>query len=478
MALGRRSGEEQGEFWVATHQLPVSPGHVFYEKLNGLLAEAGFDEWVEALCEPYYARVGRPGIPPGVYFRMLLVGYFEGIGAQRGIAWRCSDSLSLRKFLGIAPTEESPDHSSLTIIRQRLPHEVHNAVFVWVLELARVKNLLDGKTVAVDSTTLEANAAMKSIVRRDTGENWQEYVTGLMRDAGTIGSDETPTIEQLKRFDKSRKDKKVSNDDWESPSDPESRIARMKDGTTHLAYKAEHAVDLKTEMIVAAEIYYGDEADSHTLEDTIQLAQTHLDGAGSAVQVQDVVADKGYHSAATLTTLAECTPYRTYIPEPKLPKAKRHSWTDKPAEQRAAVYANRRRSRSVRGKRLQRHRSEQVERTFAHVCETGGARRTWLRGADAVQKRYLMAAAAHNLGRLMRELFGMGTPRGQQKAAEWVPAFLCTVQVAWIAVLRVLGFLTRTITTFWNLPIDERPTRHAIGAWRRTDRCGSSSTAC
>jgi len=190
------------------------------------------------------------------------------------------------------------------------------------------------------------------------------------------------------------------------------------------------------------------------------------------------VADKGYHSAATLTTLAECTPYRTYIPEPKLPQAKRHSWTDKPAEQRAAVYANRRRSRSVRGKRLQRQRSEQVERTFAHVCETGGARRTWLRGADAVQKRYLMAAAAHNLGRLMRELFGMGTPRGQRKAAEWLPAFLCTVQLAWLAVLRVLGFLTRTITTFWNLPIDERPTRHAIAAWRRTDRSGGSSTAC
>jgi len=478
MALGRRSGEQQGEFWVATQQLPVSPGHVFYEKLNGLLAEAKFDEWVEALCEPYYARVGRPGIPPGVYFRMLLVGYFEGIGAQRGIAWRCSDSLSLRKFLGLSPTEESPEHSSLTVIRQRLPHEVHNAVFVWVLDLAREQNLLDGKTVAVDSTTLEANAAMKSIVRRDSGENWQEYVTGLMREAGTVGPDETPTIEQLKRFDKSRTGKKVSNDDWESPSDPESRIARMKDGTTRLAYKAEHAVDLQTEMILAAEIYYGNEADMHTLEDTVQTAQINLRAAGSAVQLQEAVADKGYHSAQTLTTLAEHTPYRTYIPEPKLPKAKKHTWTDKPAGQREAVYANRRRARGVRGKRLQRQRSEQVERTFAHVCETGGARRTWLRGADAVQKRYLLAAAAHNLGRLMRELFGMGTPRGLQKAAQSVPAFLRTVQLAWFTILSVLKFLSRQITRIWSLPIDERPARSTPAAWQRVDRNCTFSTGC
>src|SRR5260221_8513435 len=214
MALGRRGGEQQGEFWAATHQLPVSPGHVFYEKLNGLLAEAGFDEWVETLCEPYYAKRGRPGIPPGVYFRMLLVGYFEGIGSQRGIAWRCSDSLSLRKFLGMAATEDSPVHASLSVIRERLPLEIHKAVFVWVLKLAREKKLLDGKTLGVDSTTLEANAAMRSIVRRDTEEDWQEYVTGLMRAEGVIGEDEKPTIDEIKKFDKDRPNKKVSNDDW------------------------------------------------------------------------------------------------------------------------------------------------------------------------------------------------------------------------------------------------------------------------
>ncbi len=297
MALGRRNEERQEEFWVATQHLPTSPGHIFYEKLNGLLAEGGFDEWIENLCEPFYAKRGRPSIPPGVYFRMLLVGYFEGIGSQRGIAWRCSDSLSLRKFLGIPMSDDSPEHSSLSVIRERLSEEVHSAVFLWVLELTHKKGLLDGKTVGVDSTTLEANAAMKSIVRRDSGDDWKDYVTGLMRDAGKIGPDETPTIAEIKRFDKSRKGKKVSNDDWESPTDPDSRITKMKDGTTHLAYKAEHTVDLKSELILAAEIYHADKADTHTIEDSVQTAQGNLMEVGGDIWIKDAVGDKGYHSA-------------------------------------------------------------------------------------------------------------------------------------------------------------------------------------
>lgn len=249
MAMGRRKNERQTEMWIATGDLPQSRGHVFYQKLNELLAENGFDAWVEDLCRPHYADKGRPGIPPGVYFRMLLVGYFEGLGSQRGIAWRCADSLSLRTFLGLAPTEEAPDHSSLTIIRERLPLEVHAAVFQRVLTVAGEKKLLEGQTLGVDSTTLEANAAMKSIVRKDTGENWQEYLTKLMREAGLIGPDDTPNIEQMKRFDKSRKGKKVSNEDWKSPVDPDSRITKMKDGPPHLDYKAEHVVDLESDII-------------------------------------------------------------------------------------------------------------------------------------------------------------------------------------------------------------------------------------
>ena len=226
MALGKRKHEQQ-EAWVATTDLPKSPGHPFYRKLNQLLAEAGFDAWLEALCRPYYAdQQGRPSIPPGTYFRMILIGYFEGIATQRGIAWRCCDSRSLAEFLGCGPTEETPDHSSLTRIHERLPQEVHEAMFVFVLELAAEKKLLAGKTVAVDSTMLEANAAMKSIVRKDTGEDWKEYLRRLAEEAGI----ENPTDEDLRRFDKKRKDKKVSNDDWQSPSDPDSRIAKMKDG--------------------------------------------------------------------------------------------------------------------------------------------------------------------------------------------------------------------------------------------------------
>jgi transposase len=437
MAMGRRNVEQQGELWLLASRAPRSPGHVFYQKLNEVLAEAGFDQWVENLCRPHYADTGRPGIPPGVYFRMLLVGYFEGISSQRGIAWRCADSLSLRKFLGMASNEESPDHSSLSVIRERFPQEVHTAVFQWVLTLAREKKMLNGKTLGVDSTTLEANAAMKSIVRKDTGDDWQQYLTTLMREAGAIGPDDKPTVEELVRFDKSRKNKTVSNEEWESPVDLDSRIAKMKDGTTHLAYKAEHAVDLDSEMIVAAEIYHADQSDTRTLEDTVNAAQTHLRESGSEVEVQEAVADKGYHSNDLLETFAEETPYRTYIPEPKLPAGRKHRWTDKPETQREAACANRRRSRGERGRGLQRQRSERVERSFAHVCETGGARRTWLRGIAKVRKRYLIAAVAHNLGRLMRALFGIGTPRGLQGAGGALSDDSRFGQIAYFAIWRV-----------------------------------------
>jgi transposase len=290
-------------------QLPRSPGHVFYQKLNRLLAEAGFDPWIEKLCEPHYADGrGRPGIPPGTYFRMLLVGYFEGLSSQRGIAWRCSDSLSLRDFLGIPLGEDSPDHSSLSVIRNRLPLEVHAAVFQWILGLASTKKLLKGKSVGVDSTTLEADAAMKSIVRKDTGEDWKEYLKRLMKEEGIIGEDDTPSDDELRRFDKQRKDKKVSNEEWVSPTDPDARIAKMKDGTTDLAYKAEHVVDLESNLILGAEIYHANEADTQTLEDSVQQAQTNLREAGSQAQIEDVVADKGYHAKETITELSEHTP--------------------------------------------------------------------------------------------------------------------------------------------------------------------------
>jgi transposase len=448
MSMGKREAEQQQDLFVTHDKLPRSPGHVFYRQLNRLLAEGGFDRWVEALCEPHYAKgKGRPSVPPGVYFRMLLVGYFEGINSQRGIAWRCSDSLSLREFLGIPLGEDSPDHSSLSYIRNRLPLEVHEAMFVWVLALLQRKKLLKGKTVGVDSTTLEADAAMKSIVRKDTGEDWKEYLTRLMKEEGLVGEDDDPpSDEDLRKFDKSRKNKQVSNDQWESPTDHDARIAKMKDGTTHLAYKAEHVLDLDTEAILAAEIYHADQADTQTLEDSLHQAQLNQQEAGSDQQIQAAVADKGYHANETLADLHEHTSYRSYIPEPELKHQR--VWTDKPAEQKAAVYANRRRTRGARGKRLQRLRSERLERSFAHVCETGGARRTWLTGIENVRKRYLISAAAHNLGLLMRSLFQRGTPRGLQEFAMDLTGVVSSLRLAWLAVAKRWQLrLPR-----WNLP--------------------------
>ena len=256
MGMGRRQQNRQQEFWIGTDALVSVPKHIFYEKLNGLLDEVGFDEFVEQLCEPFYSKYGRDSIPPGRYFRMLLVGYFEEIDSQRGIAWRRSDSLSLRNFLFLGAAEESSDHSSLTKIRQRLPLFVHEQVFAFVLEIARQKQLLVGRQVGVDATTLEANAAMKSIVRRDSGEDWKEYLKRLAEEAGV----EINNDEDLRRFDKQRTKKgkkKVSNDEWESPSDLESRIIKMKDGRTHLGYKAEQVVDLESEYVLAASVYEG-----------------------------------------------------------------------------------------------------------------------------------------------------------------------------------------------------------------------------
>ena len=267
---------------------------------------------------------------------------------------------------------------------------------------------LKGKTVGVDSTTLEANAAMRAIVRKDTGEDYKAYLRRLAKDAGM----ENPTDEELIRFDRKRKDKTTSNTDWESATDGSSRIAKMKDGRTHLAYKAEHAVDLDTGLVLAAGIHSADTGDTATLVDSVLRTQVNLERADVGIEVEEVVADKGYHKAEVLAECAELG-WRTYIPEPE---RKTRKWTDKPDAWRVATAANRRRVKGERSKRLQTKRSEVVERSFAHVCETGGGRRTWLRGRENVSKRYLIVVAAHNLGVVLRSLFGVGKPRVLQGA--------------------------------------------------------------
>jgi transposase len=402
MALGTRK-TKQDELFIPTAQLITGPGHPFYAKLNEVLAQAGFDEFAEKLCAPYYKEGGRPGIPPGIYFRMLFIGYFEGLDSQRGIAWRCADSLALRTFLGLALTEATPVHASMTIIRQRLPEAVFDKVFVFVLGLLEQKGLLHGKAVAIDATTLEANAAMKSIVRKDSGEDWKQYLQGLAKAEGLVN----PTEEDLRRLDRGRKDKKVSNEQWESPTDPDSRIAKMKDGRTHLAYKAEHAVDVVSEAIVATTVTYADKSDPQSAPATLSLAVANLVLAGSEAEIEEGVLDKGYHDNGLLVDLAE-RGIRSYIPERR---QKTRRWTDKPAEYEAAFRANRRRVRGNKGRQLNRWRSERCERTFAHTCETGGGRRSWVRGQTNVSKVHTLRCAAYNVGLLMRKAWGMGKPR-------------------------------------------------------------------
>jgi transposase len=425
MALGRRGGERQEELWIPTAAVARGPGHPFYDKLNELLAEAGFDRWVEERCRGFYAEQGRPGIPPGVYFRMLLIGYFEGLESQRGIAWRCADSNSLKSFLGFGLTESTPDHSSLTNIRQRLPLEVHEEVFAFVLGIAQLKKLLRGQAVGVDATLLEANAALKSIVRKDTGEDYKQYLRRLAKEAGI----EDPSDDDLKKFDKRRKGKKLSNNDWESPTEPDGRIAKMKDGTTHVAHKAEHAVDLESELLLAATVQAGDAGDPESLPQTLVAAQVNLMRAGSDAELQDLATDSGYHSNATR---AQCTAWgiRTYISEKDESQAR--VWTDKPAGQERAFRNNRRRIHGRRGRRLQRLRRMLCERSFTHTCETGAGRRSWLRGLVNVSKRYVIHAAAYNLGVILRKLFGVGTPRSlQSRAAAACAALLAIAWALW-----------------------------------------------
>jgi transposase len=414
MAMGKRKTERQRELWVATADLPEAPGHPFYRKLNQLLGEHGFDPFVEGLCRKFYHdELGRPSVPPGVYFRMLLIGYFEGIDSERGIAWRCDDSRTLRDFLGYPMTRETPDHSSLSKIRQRMDMETHEEVFTWVLKRLAEKGLLKGKTLGVDATTLEANAAMRSIIRNDTGEGYNEFLTKLAQASGIA----TPTREDLAKIDKKRKNK-ASNDDWHNPNDPDAKIAKMKDGRTHLAHKAEHAVDLETGAIVAVTLQPADRGDTTSLWTTVAESSENLrdvtDDPKTAECIQgkiiaEVVTDKGYHSNDTCRDLAEVD-IRGYVSEPD---QGRRNWEGK-VQEREAVYANRRRIRGERGKRLLRKRGELVERPFAHCYETGGMRRTHLRGHPNILKRLLIHVAGFNLALVMRSLFGIGKPRRLQ----------------------------------------------------------------
>jgi transposase len=434
MALGRQ-GERQTELMVGWAELPRSPGHVFYDRLQTVLLEAGFDGFAEAQCAPYYARKrGRPSLPPGRYFRLHLIGYFEGIDSERGLEWRCADSLSLRAFLRLGTTEPVPDHSWLSKTRSRLPLEVHEAVFSWVLQRLAEHGLLRGERIGIDASTMEANAALRAIVRRDTGESYRAMLERLAIASGIA----TPTAEDLIRLDRRRKGKRLSNRDWTSPSDPEARIAKLKDGRTHLAYKPEHAVDLDTGAIVAAEIHLADQGDTTTLPATLETAEANLaavDAAPTPEAPAELVADKGYHSRDGLKEL-EDSAWKSRIAEKKVAGVHRWHGDD---EARRAVYNNRARLRSGVAKEAFKLRAERCERSFALLLDRGGMRRAWLRGRENLHKRYLVHVAGYNLGLLMRLLVGAGTPRAFVAQASAYLLLLATADGAVVVVLMVVG---------------------------------------
>jgi transposase len=402
---------------VTWAELPRSPGHVFYDRLQSVLIAAAFDSFVEGLCAPLYAaRRGRPSLPPGRYFRMLLVGYFEGIDSERGLEWRCADSLSLREFLRLSERELVPDHSWLSRTRSRLPLELHDQVFSWVLQRLAEHGLIKGERIGVDTSTMEANAALRAIVRRDSGEGYREMLTRMAAESGI----ETPTADDLIRLDRARKGKKLSNADWESQTDPDARIAKLKDGRTRLAYKPEHAVDLDTGAVIAAEMHVADQGDTATLPDTLAAAAEHLaaiDATPTPEAPAELVADKGYHSRDGLKALDD-GPWKTRIAERRTNGILRwHGDNDA----RRAVYNNRARLLSEVARQAFRLRAELVERSFALILDRGGMRRAWLRGRENLHKRYLIHVAGYNLGLIMRLLTGAGTPREfQARRRAWI----------------------------------------------------------
>lgn len=403
----RRKRERQQDLWIATRDVVETPANAFYDRLNQLLDGHKFDVKVERICQKFYEKspYGRPSIAPGVYFRSLLIGYFEGLDSERGIAWRTADSLSLRKFLGYALDEATPDHSTISRTRRLYWLETHKAVFRWVLKILNEEGLVSGRTVSIDATTLEANAALKSIVRRENGQSYNDYLKELAKAAGI----ENPTREQLARLDRKRK-KKGSNQEWMSPSDPDARITKMKDGRTHLAHKAEHAVDLTSGALLALTLQPANEGDTTTIQKTLGEAQAvarEINQQG----IEEVVADKGYHSGAVLKDV-HAQEIRTYIPEPE--RGRRKWQGEGKAEEKKRTYENRRRVRGERNKRLQKLRSELTERSFAHLYESGGMRRVHLHGRQNILKRLLVHGAAFNLSLILRKAIGAGKPRRLQ----------------------------------------------------------------
>ncbi|MGH7472084.1 MAG: transposase [Longimicrobiales bacterium] len=422
-----KRAEPQRSLWIATGDLPRTPVNSFYERVDRALVKVGFGDAVRALCAPYYeqdAQVGgRPGIDPEVYVKMQLIGFFENLASERAIAARCADSFSIRAFLHYTLTERTPDHSTLTVIRQRLPATVFEEIFGLVLAALKKNKLLRGKRLAIDASVLEANASLRSLEHRLTGEAYAAYVQKLAEAAGVDGQDRAAVA----RFDRKRPGRKTSNKEWHNPHDPDARIGPTKRGNTRMIYKPEHVVDLDTGAIVAVDVRPGDEHDTADLKQRVLAAEeqmnTALGDSPGLPRVESVAADKGYYKVEELTRLQELG-IRTVISDP-LDNRRLDRLAEKP---RAAVRAARRTVRSRSGKALLARRGELLERSFQHVLDAGGARRTTLRGRENIRKRYLLQAMAANLSLLLRTLTGIGTPKQALAAAEQLQRLITCLQ--------------------------------------------------
>lgn len=448
MAMGRKDRDRQDVIWIAADEIVRGEGHVFYEALNNLFKRYDFDVFVEAEVEKsrvFSNGVGRPSVAPGIYFRMSLVGYFEGLSSERGVAWRCADSMALRDFLGYEMTRETPDHSTLSRWRRKLPLAVHHAVFEWVVRMSRQEGILKGRKVAIDSTTLEANAAMKTIVRKADGATYRQYLKKLAKAEGI----DDPTQQDLQRMDRKRSGKKVSNRTWKSKTDGDARIARLKAGNTHMAYKAENAIDIESRITVAAEIHTADRGDTLTIHKTLLAADETTMRAGVEGGIETVILDRGYHSDAVLGDL-HSQGISGYVAEPKRgtrnwQRQRRRDGDEVVDERQQRYYANRRRARSETGKQLQKKRAEFPERAFAHLKKTGGMARVFVRGRWEVGKKLQSHVSAANLGVILRALIGIGTPRSLQgRSKAFLDALFRVVSVLAGVILVITGLLNRS----------------------------------
>ena len=434
--------EKQGEFWIETRRLPKLSAGGFYQRVNEILGAIGFAEEVHRLCRPAYSQRtdGRPGIDPVVYFKMLMVGFFENLSSERAIASRCEDSLAVRAFLGYGLTEVTPEHSFFSVIRGRLCSEIYQAVFELILKALKECGLLKGRNVGIDSSVIEANASLKSLVLRNTEEAYWDYVKRLAEAEGIDPNDD----KAVRQFDRKRPGKKLSNEQFKNRHDADAKISRQK-GKTDLIYKPEHSVDMDSGVIIQAQLVEADRADSVALPQRIESVQKCLERLELAQKIKAVVADSNYHSLPNVCELQEAG-LKVVIPDAYAAKRKEELLTK--AERQALRKAHQS-HQSKTGRQLMRRRGQHIERSFAHILDCGGMRKATLRGRVNLQKRHSFAATCYNLSQLLRKKFGYGTLK-MALARGWRAVFSALAGTA--AFIRAILTLHTQVRSVFILP--------------------------